>query len=346
MSVARLLPQAMTVVRHCLLVKPGDQVVLLWDETVSGELVEACRMAVIACEASPHLLTYQPLSYWDPKELSHFASASLEAPRLRLPPVLKGAMAGADCVLMLICDLKLTFIPELREIRQSGKRIISLNYFTTESALRILPSSLGEVRQVSDAVKRAGKVFQEARTARITSRAGTDLTLKLGQYATVLHVGTADAVHRQGLPAGQVAQTPDDGSANGVFVIDRSAAANDYKDLTEPIHFTVENGNVTRIDGGMEAEKLRRFLEDLGDPNVYHVTELSIGVNRRCRFTGAAMPAEDTHTAGSVGLALGCDTHQGGSTPAPVHIDMTMRYGTLELDGQRIVEDGKLLLEH
>lgn len=39
--------------------------------------------------------------------------------------------------------------------------------------------------------------------------------------------------------------------------------------LTSPIELTVENGRITRIEGGADAHFLRNYLEQSGDDNAY-----------------------------------------------------------------------------
>jgi hypothetical protein len=107
----------------------------------------------------------------------------------------------------------------------------------------------------------------------------------------------------------------------------------------------IEKGYVREISGGWEAHDLRRFLEELGGGEIYHVTEMAVGTNKRCIRCGVAAPAEDTHAAGSVTIALGCDVHLGGSIRAPAHIDCTTHRGTLQIGGMNIVSDGKILPE-
>jgi len=144
------------------------------------------------------------------------------------------------------------------------------------------------------------------------------------------------------LPAGNVARVPDEGSANGVLVIDRTVCANDYKELREPITIEVVAGNAVSITGGMEAKLLREFLKDQGDPRAYHLTELAVGTNPLCRLSGVGAPSEDTHVHGTVSFALGCDVHLGGTTPGPAHVDMTMRFPTLISDGTVVTDQGRL----
>ena len=78
---------------------------------------------------------------------------------------------------------------------------------------------------------------------------------------------------------------------------------------------------------------------------MYHITEIGLGTNSRCIRCGVAAPAEDTHAAGSVTFALGCDVHIGGSTRAPAHIDCTTAGGNLEVGGVEVVRGGEILIE-
>lgn len=313
-----LLPQANTVVLHCLKAQPGDQVLLVSDESLSPDMITAFRAAVVQAGATDHLITYEPFHRWSPQEYCRFAGASLQAEQLKLPATLMGALEGTDAMLLLNSDLEFFFIPAFKELAQR-KRIVSLAYLTVEGALRMLPSSVQEVESIRQGVEVGEKALGSARSARITSPQGTDITFALGQYSAMVHSGVVGYGFVPLLPAGQVLCVPDDGSAHGRFVIDRTISAHDYKVVEEPITFHVEEGNVVRIEGGLEAQRLQSWLEELKDPEMYHVTELAFGTNPRCRFSGVAPPAEDTHTWGTVSLALGCDVHFRGPVKASAH---------------------------
>ena len=79
---------------------------------------------------------------------------------------------------------------------------------------------------------------------------------------------------------------------------------------------------------------------------MYHITEVGLGTNKRCIQCGVAAPAEDTHGAGSVTFALGCDVHLGGSTKGPAHIDCTTHMGNFQVNGIDIVKDGKIAVKY
>lgn len=344
MSASQLLAQAKAVLLGSLSLRQGDEVLIIWDETVSADLVEGLRCAAIYAGIRPYLFVYSPLSYRPMAELGLFASASLLPDGVALPPGLLTALRSCPAIVLATSDMEMMsmFSPAFREILAGGTRVAALAYLTTESAVRLLPDDLEEVISLSELTNRGAALLAGAREVRVTSPAGTDISLRVGQYKGKTSDGVIVPGQRQLLPAGQVTRVPDDGTASGTIVIDRSIAANDFKPLRDAVTFTVKDGYVTSIDGTLEAANLRHWLASQDNQEIYHLTELAFGTNSRCRLTGVAAPCEDTHTAGCVSFALGADVHIGGRTNAPAHIDMTMRDATLELDGMAIVKDGTL----
>jgi 2,5-dihydroxypyridine 5,6-dioxygenase len=317
----------------------------VWDETVTADLVEAFRAAAALRGVRAYVFTYEGLSYHPMAEIGLFAGSSRADDGIRVPPGLAAVLRSVPAIVFATSDLELLmFSRAFREALSAGTRGVSLPYLTTESALRLLPESVEEVEALRARTASGGDMLSSARQIHVSSRAGTELTMSVGRYEGRTHDGVPAPGRRQTLPAGQVTRVPDDGSAHGVLVIDRSIAANDYRRLPEPVRFTVESGYVTAVEGGSEADRLRLWLAEQEDPEVYHLTELAFGTNQRCRLTGVAAPVEDTHTAGCVSFALGADVHIGGRTNAAAHIDMTMFSATLELDGRAIVRDGVLLI--
>lgn len=341
---ARLLQQITVVLRDCLGLQRGEELAILWDGTVGEQVVAAVRCAALALGAHAVQVSFDPEVHRPIHEYCRFAGASLLATPPSMPRAVLGAMAAADRAVLAASDSSIAFSPQVREAAR-GRPSVALNYMTTEHALRLLPESPEEAQALIALTRRVEEMVGGARRARITSSAGTDLALSFGQYRVFAQDGAPGPgrAWRQLLPAGQASRVPDDQSAEGVLVIDRSMCAFDFREVREPVRMTVRRGDVVDIDGGTEAERLRRFLAEFDDPAIYHLTEMGVGTNHRCRFTGVAVPWEDTHTLGCVSLALGCDVHLGGSVRAGAHIDMTQRRARLELDGQVVVDDGKLL---
>ncbi|NIM44976.1 MAG: hypothetical protein GTO54_04990 [Nitrososphaeria archaeon] len=342
MNFKLLTKKAEVVIKYCMGIKPGEDFLILVDGTLGENLTRAFSAAAATLRAETQVLTYNPPDYLPMREFSFFAGASLTPCDAEPPSTVSAAIKEADANIFLTSDMRILFSQALREALRRHRRIIFLPYITEENFVRLLPSSTEEVNNLRGMVEKGTEIFERSQSARITSRVGTDIRMDLGEYRVIPHLGVAEAGSIQILPGGQVTLVPNEDSAEGVLVIDRSIAAPEYKELRYPITLKISSGMVSEIDGNYEAQALKRFLVELEDPNMYHVTELSIGTNPRCRFAGIAAPAEDTHTLGSVNMALGCDVHIGGSIRAKAHIDMTMRWATLLLDDRIVVEDGIL----
>jgi 2,5-dihydroxypyridine 5,6-dioxygenase len=337
-----VMPQARTILRHNVDLRPGEKLAIIWDETVSTELAEATRIAAQEVGAEATLIVYEPLFYRPPEEFFWFAGRSLKEPFV-IPSVVLASMEAADVILLLISDMEMQLSPSIRDLLGRGKRILIVPYLDTPKVRRLLFGEPGQVESVRREVEFYADILERGKTVHVTSKEGTDLEVSLGQYQVGRGTGVANRGQLQVVPAGQVLAVPDDGSAQGTLVIDRAIGGEQYKELHEPITLQVTHGDVNAIEGGMEARQLREFLASLDDARAYHLTELGIGVNPLCKFSGIGAPGEDTHKRGTVTFALGCDTHLGGSTPGPVHIDMAMRFPSLSVDGRDLVLDARLV---
>jgi hypothetical protein len=342
-GIESLTPVARALARGSLGLADRETLLVVSDGRGPDELAVAFTIAAGEVGAGAIVLKHEPLTAHPLVEYCWFAGRSLKPP-LDVPPVVLAAVLEADAVCFLSCDLELMFGDELRNaLREGGARAILLPYLDAPSARRLLPAAAAEIGELHASTRRFGDIFRRSTEAHVRSPGGTDLRLRIGEHETRCHDGIPQAGSLQVMPAGQVAVVPDERSANGTLVVDRTIADGSYRALAEAIVFTVEEGVVVSVAGGAEARLTARFLEAAGDDRAYHLTELGIGTNPVCRQRGVNAPTEDTHAAGVVSFALGCDTHIGGVTPGPFHIDMTMHAATLELDGTAVVRDGALV---
>lgn len=337
-----LLPQIRVVVEHCATVRNGNEVLILTDESLSDSLITALRAAVVELGARQHVVTYEPSHRYTIEDSARFPGVWATPTWTGLCDLIAGTARAADVVILANSDLEVLLDPVLRELALT-KPVLSLAYLSDAAALQLLPSSVEEVLAISKSVDKGAEVLSTAKHGRFVSKEGTDISFRFGQYPVSRHGGVAGNGIAL-LPGGQVARVPDDGSAAGRVVVNQALSAHDYKILDEPVILMVEDGNVVDIQGGPEARRLARWLADFASPEIYHVTEVSLGTNPRCSHDRRGYATEDTHALGATSLALGADRHFGASVQAPAHCDMTMRFATFELDGVAIVEDGRLLL--
>ncbi len=102
----------------------------------------------------------------------------------------------------------------------------------------------------------------------------------------------------------------------------------------------VERGFITDIHGGHQAGVLREDLEVKKDPDVYNIAELGVGLNPKSRMTGIML--DDEGVLGSAHIGIGTNITLGGKVKAAVHYDLVIWRPTIELDGQRVAEEGKI----
>lgn len=197
------------------------------------------------------------------------------------------------------------------------------------------------------------EILTKGRNLRITTKRGTDLTMKIGGWDR-----TADAdvglitlpSQLDNLPAGESFISPLEGSANGWLVIDGSCPGM-LLNGNEVVELDIKDGFVVDMKGGESAEKYSKLLmkmkEECEDEeqkkNIYAVAEIGIGLNENAELMG--LPIVDEKVLGTAHIALGSNSFIGGRIDAPNHHDLIFLNPTIYVDDVKIIEDGKLLLD-
>jgi len=288
---------------------------------------------------------HDPRSVVPMETFGSFPSSAFEAETTRPYPVLNAAVAAADAVILLSSELALLFNPEFRTAIRAS-RVAFMPYLDRDTALRLLPANAQEVRELAQLTTQAAKLLSGAHEISLTSTSGTDLRLRIGQYAGNCSAGSFALANGFGglevLPAGQVAVVPDDGSIEGRLVVEGSVNYPRFERIAGRIELDIERSTVVRIGGGAHADQFSRALDAIADfGNPRHVTEFGLGTNRRCKFLGRYGPTEDTHRFGTVSMALGADTHLGGRNSAGCHIDMALEETHVQVDGEEFLSPGR-----
>lgn len=253
------------------------------------------------------------------------------------------ALKGSDLVIDLML---LLFSPEQEDILKGGTKILMV-VEPPEVLVRMVPSE--EDRQ---AVLAAAKMLEGARTMHVSSSAGTDISFPLGSYPILKEYGFVDEPGRwDHWPSGFVATWPTDRSAQGKIVLDRGDIWTPWKDyIRSPIELTVKNGYVTSIDGELDADLLKDYMESFNDPDAYAISHIGWGLQHRARWSvlglydkEATIGMDARAFAGNFLFSLGPNNEVGGSNNSPCHIDIPMRNCTVSLDGVDVVRQGQLI---
>ena len=121
-----------------------------------------------------------------------------------------------------------------------------------------------------------------------------------------------------------------DGSLEGVGLIEN-----------EPIRIEIADGLASRISGGKQAERFLELVEKAGEGS-RNLAEFGVGTNDRAEIRGSVL--EDEKVMGTIHLALGNNVSMGGTVNVGFHVDGILRNPTVDIDGKRLLDDGKLLI--
>lgn len=195
-----------------------------------------------------------------------------------------------------------------------------------------------ELRRHTEAM---ADLVEAADRGHVTSDKGTDVEFSLKGRPSFSLDGYLHERDQYGLfaqfPPGEAPAAPVEGSTNGRIVVDVSF--DEIGRVDEPITLDVEDGFVTGVSGGEQADHLRRIIEK-GDKNASAIAEFAIGTNPEARLIGNI--AEDKKKEGTVHFAVGDNMTLGGDTPSDIHLDGILRSPTVKLDGRVVVEDGRI----
>lgn len=185
------------------------------------------------------------------------------------------------------------------------------------------------------------EAVNKAEWIRVTTPNGTDMNIcKQGRHAEG-DDGMLTAPGSFGnLPAGEAYLAPLEGKSHGVMVVEWGPT----RKLDEPLHITVENGIVVRIEGN-DPHRARLETKFSENANCRNIAELGIGTNDKASRPDNVLEAEKI--LGTIHIALGDNTGFGGVVSAPFHEDYVFYQPTLTAimtDGseQVIINNGVL----
>ncbi len=319
-------------------VKPGEQVAIL-SETQSRALnVHLAELAALALGAAAfHVRVPSPPQTAPVPVRSTGASRALNGQTAALE-----ALKAADMV--IDCTVEgLLHAPELAAILKSGARVQMISNEHPDCLERLTPEPA-----MKDAVKAAVAACRAAAEMRVTSAAGTDLTVAMTGAATAGVWGWTD---RPGTvahwPGGVLVSFPRAGSANGRLVLDAGDVNLTFKRYLErPVTLTIEDDYVTRIEGeGTDAELMRRYLAAWNDRQAYALSHVGWGLNPAARYEALTMyDQRDTNGtelrcfAGNFLFSTGANEFAGRFTEG--HFDIPVRGCDIALDGALVVRNG------
>ncbi|MGO3740952.1 2,5-dihydroxypyridine 5,6-dioxygenase [Kerstersia sp.] len=324
-------------------VKAGTMVTVLTSDGTHPQTLRTAETALALLGAVSSRLYLPPVNA--EKSLSRDPLAYLGTTPLTGNPAAIAALKASDLVLDL---MTLLFSPEQHEILASGARIL-LAVEPPEVLVRMVPDEEDYRR-----VNAGAAVLRGGRSMRVTSPAGTDVRMPLGEYPVATEYGFADEPGRwDHWPSGFAFTWPNEGQTEGRIVIDRGDILLPQKCyVQEAITLTVQAGFVTRIDGGVDADLLREYMASFNDPEAYAIAHIGWGMQKRAWWSTlglydreATLGMDARAFDGNFLFSLGPNNEAGGSRTTPCHIDVPLRNCDVYVDELRVVHAGKVVEE-
>jgi leucyl aminopeptidase (aminopeptidase T) len=305
-----------TVVRTCLAVAPGEDVLVVVDSPLQ-DVGEALREEAQRAEADAVLAVMSPRE-------THGSEP---------PPPIAAALAACD-VFIAPASRSLSHTQARKRATDRGARGATMPTVTADMLARLMDIDFELLRARSHAV---AELLGGADEARVTCPRGTDLRLDLSGRRGLADDGDLTAPGAFGnLPCGEGFISP----AGGEGTIATRSIASLGLVQGHPAHLTIEGGRLTQATGP-EGERLLELLTGAGELGT-NLAELGVGTNDKARLTGNIL--EDEKMLGTVHVAFGASAGIGGTVDVPIHLDTMVTEATLTVGDVAVLDGGRYVL--
>ena len=351
--------------RDVLAVKEGERALIITNPDPEVFLISQSIFDAIYKLGGMPTLTVQPIKTQvdvaHPEVLSAFGSSpeigiSISAEKLGKDPSSMGTpLKAGDKEFTHIFDYQLHGVKTMKSFWSPS--------ITVDMFKRTVPIDYPLLRKRCTHLK---KIMDAGEKVHVTSPGGTDVEIIIKGRVTDMDDGDFTKGGLGGnLPAGEVYISPTLDASNGLIAFDGSISSHDGEIIIEKtIDCKIENGFVTDVSGGKDAEKLLESINvgeqmardyaakgaipaDMLDHyimNARHIGELGIGLNPEARIVGNML--EDEKVLSTCHFAVGANYDD--DAKAMIHLDGLVKNPTIvvyDKDGKStmIMEAGKLI---
>ena len=321
------------------LVKRGDTVALISDLGTRPEYIAAAFAAADEIGADTYEMKVNSIPGW----------TKVGVPTVGQAKGTLDAVKQADLVIIFHVPL---FAKWLGEVLRGDGRVLMILDGPDELEMLYSPQGLKE------AVLYAADRFRNTKEFRVVSDAGTDFVCNLGDYTMLSWYGIADRpgkVDQWG--TGHVNTFPNEGTAQGRIIIQPGdiVILPYCRYIVDPVEIEIKDGFITNLSGGLDAKLMEEWLiagqDGPNDRDPWAVSHVGWGLNPQAAWYDMALNGdtpERNHAAartipGSFLFSTGPNSLGGGKRNTRGHLDIPMRGCTISLDGDVVVERGKII---
>jgi leucyl aminopeptidase (aminopeptidase T) len=310
--------------------KAGDKILIITDTRMDPILWESLAVAARTMDVEPAIALM-------PARATHSTD-----------PMRSICAAALDPSTDLCIYLTSTAMAHARfndEMIDAGKRFILMEELTPAMLSPDGPAG-ADYAKIGELGDKLAKVFTGGKRVRVTAKNGTNLTASIEGRVGRSIAGVPLRLHPGkgggcAFPDGEAHVCPVEGTGEGTVVFDLTAHS--VGAIREPMKLTIEKGMVTKIEGGREAAIWRDILERYGDaPSFNCPAEVAIGLNPKVTPTGSMRTDKKMYATSHIGM--GDTIALGGTCHAKLRLEGVIREPEIEVDGQVLTRDGKILV--
>jgi leucyl aminopeptidase (aminopeptidase T) len=312
---------AQRLVRICANLKAGERVYVISDDSTRAVADEVTAQArKITREVRHDVIEAEAMHGSEP------------------PAFVAARMADADVIFGLTA-MSMAHTTARRNAGERGARYLSLPDYSLE--LLASPALRADFEDISVICNQIADVIDQSSAIRITTRAGTDLTLSTGSRLSNRCPGLVWRAGELGSPPdAEVNIAPLEGTAHGTIVVDGSIPCREIGLLSAPVMLLVLDGRIAEINGSAPVLQTLEALFCKAGPKSRVLAEFGIGLNPQARLCGVML--EDEGCAGTVHFGFGSNVTIGGLNKVGFHLDFIVRDATVFCDNRRLLLDGEL----
>ncbi|MBO0822553.1 MAG: hypothetical protein J2P27_01690 [Actinobacteria bacterium] len=340
-------PELLTGARNCAIeyggIKKGDQVVILTELGTYVDEIVVMALATVCQEVGADVQTV-------------FTKRLLNSWWESLSPVVRAAIGAADVVLQNMDTIGKTHLLDL----MLNKKTRRIRNYATDMMLMCSEWARWPV-ELQDLVElKVNGRLKASSEYRITTDAGTDIT---GNIAKSIRAWRVDDKRSGGMNVSfppSVFRAQESENARGVIAVQATYpwGARKYglpeTFFDHPVMLTVDNNKVVNVEGGWEADRYRRAIEDtaakIGE-RAYWIDSFHSGMSPKAftSFTPKVDADRWDHVMHNhenwfhfhVGGLSVKDT-SGDMSQAVEHVNAVCRNATVHLDGEVMARNGRL----
>jgi len=312
-----------TLAKDLLSIKKGENVLIYGDTMTDERVVKATASAIYVAGGVPVVVLYETRPDID----------------IEPPKPLAAAMKNAD-VICEFAKMYLIHTKAYREALAAGARALCLSGMDADMMIRCM--GLVNYPAMVELGEKLLELTQKSKEVKVTTPSGTDLTFRNNDRPIFHFTGVCDKAGESRMLGGQVGWGPVEETINGTMVIDGSIwPPVELGLLKTPIKLTIEKGRIVKIEGGVEAKILEKWLASFEDLNMYNLAHVCYGFNPDAKLTGKIL--EDERVFGIMEWGIGHQVPEikGKAGPAKAHTDGVMLKPTIWLNGEIIEKDGE-----